>query len=322
MPAWWGGAADAVLAPPELEADARWLEREYGLQPQIWRGQAVDRVEPWGWSADAVRQFEAAGVPSAQLPDAAAIERMRQLSHRRSSIRLLEALQWSGPHPVELTDADELVRLEGVHPGCFVKTPWSGSGRGVFCASTLHTAALRRRAEGIIHRQGSVMLERGFDCVADFAALYQATDSGVKFTDWSLFFTESMGTYCGNVVAPQSFILEHLSRFVPDAELIHTASQLQQALTELIGDSYRGPLGIDMMIYRDPAAGYALHPCIELNLRCTMGVVAANVARRLSPSKPMLMNWLHAPQQRPAATDTLLLPPREGFALCLIELIR
>ena len=43
--------------------------------------------------------------------------------------------------------------------------------------------------------------------------------------------------------------------------------------TLLFHDSYRGPFGIDMMVVRD-GGKLKVHPCVELNLRRTMGFVA------------------------------------------------
>lgn len=45
-------------------------------------------------------------------------------------------------------------------------------------------------------------------------------------------------------------------------------------LAEVIKGSYEGYLGVDMMICRTQNGGYAIHPCVEINLRMNMGVVA------------------------------------------------
>ena len=51
-------------------------------------------------------------------------------------------------------------------------------------------------------------------------------------------------------------------------------------LTPLLG-SYRGPFGVDMMVVPRPDAnGFLLHPCVEINLRRTMGHVALAIGRR------------------------------------------
>ena len=53
-------------------------------------------------------------------------------------------------------------------------------------------------------------------------------------------------------------------------------------------EDYRGCFGIDMMVVRQPiatkddeTAGFLLHPCVELNLRRTMGHVALALTEKL-----------------------------------------
>ena len=55
--------------------------------------------------------------------------------------------------------------------------------------------------------------------------------------------------------------------------------------TELLADQYQGPFGVDMMVVAPPTGSssdtrFLLHPCVELNLRRTMG----HVALALSPN--------------------------------------
>ena len=55
-------------------------------------------------------------------------------------------------------------------------------------------------------------------------------------------------------------------------------------LSRWLGTGYRGPLGVDMMLCRvEGRDGLCVHPCVEVNLRRTMGRVAADLARFLAP---------------------------------------
>ena len=293
MPLLWAEPGDAVLAPGESEFDPA----------------EVDRCAPWGWSLDARRQFLNAGVSEAVLPSAEAIERMRMLSHRRSSVELLRLIGMEELAAREMTDPDEVVEAERQTPGLWLKSPWSCSGRGVFCASSLSAEALRSRAAGIIHRQGSVMAERGLKGKRlDFAALYTVAEGGaVGFEGWSVFRAEERGVYTGNLVAPQDRLLQTiLDAGVDPRPLI---GPLAEALATLIGNDYTGPLGIDMMAH---AGG--LHPCIELNLRRTMGHVALAVAPRTTA--PSLLGWqLNSSVSR----EKCLISHPSGFSLTLTE---
>lgn len=269
---------------------------------------------PWGWSEDARRQFIISGVNPARLPSDATLSRLRLLSHRRSSIAILSALGMQHLLPEEVTDPQRALQLETECPGHFFKSPWSCSGRGVFCAQGLPPTVLHDKAAGIIHRQGSVMAERGYRKIAEFGALYHSDSQGVRFSGLSMFLTESRGAYTGNIVASQDYFLSRVDSLGLLSQLSDTTGRLEEILTGMLLPHYNGWLGIDMMVYEGDDGHICLNPCIELNLRMTMGVVAMKIAQRLSPARPMLMGWQRATSSAP---ESLLLPPREGFALTL-----
>ena len=55
--------------------------------------------------------------------------------------------------------------------------------------------------------------------------------------------------------------------------------------TTLLSGRYTGPFGVDMMVVRHAdGAGHSIHPCVELNLRRTMGHVALHLTP--SPTTP------------------------------------
>lgn len=318
LPMWWAEQGDRILAPDSLREDAERLAARFGLHGKVAGGMPeADEACPWGWSLDAKRQFLRAGVKEDVLPEYRAIERMRQLSHRRMSVEILRRLDGNHPIPLEITDPREVVEAERRAPGCYVKSPWSGSGRGVFCARSLGEEALLRRAEGIIHRQGSVMVERGLDKALDFAALFFSDGASVRFRGFSIFETEERGMYSGNVVAPQSWLEERLAGFIDYDGLMTTIGREEEILESLVGSDYRGWLGIDMMVYRE-GGRYKTMPCVELNLRRTMGVVALDIARHLDLGEPHFLAWEHgAASSAENSVGTILLPPAEGFTLRL-----
>ena len=92
-----------------------------------------------------------------------------------------------------------------------------------------------------------------------------------------MFTTDGRGYYSGNIVATQPELEQMLG-----TDIHPLATKLEQALTSLICPYYRGWLGIDMLLYRDHETRTTLTaPCIEMNLRCTMGVAAMKIASRL-----------------------------------------
>ncbi|MDE6378545.1 MAG: hypothetical protein K2K72_07365, partial [Duncaniella sp.] len=318
LPAWWGEADDAVLvADDSYLTDAEWLAEHWGVTCHpVTSAPAGFIPSPWGWSRDAARQFAASGVSPQLLPDADTLNLYRSLSHRRSSIAILRALGVDPSEmPREFTDAAEAVRAEQERPGCYFKSPWSSSGRGVFCAEGLGAKALYDRAEGIIHRQGSVIVEPGLHKLLDLAALFHADCSGaVSYRGLSVFTTDISGNYGGNLVAPQPALRDMIDRYGLLGEYDRRCTQLVPILADLTR-GYSGPLGVDMMIHSDTKGHPALHPCIELNLRTTMGIAAMGIAARTGSATPRLVTWQLSDR---ASRGELLLPSRSGFSLMLL----
>ena len=329
LPMWWAERDDLILAPATLSEEAGRLAECFGLNGTVCQDattfEGIEEAAPWGWSADAKRQFLRAGVRDSILPTDEATMRMRELSHRRMSVEIVSRLSGEYPIAIETTDPDRVVELERLNPGCFIKSPWSGSGRGVFCARSLDSGALHRRAEGIIHRQGSVMVEKGLDKVADFAVLFHCGEHRAEFMGLSLFQTEARGMYSGNLVAPQGLLWDRFGQFGLTAELERLIAQLEPILTALIAGDYDGWAGIDMMVYRGADGQLEIMPCVELNLRMTMGVAAMKIAQRLGCRDIRFLGWEHRASgddntEKEASTNAgsvVILPPSDGFTLRL-----
>lgn len=84
------------------------------------------------------------------------------------------------------------------------------------------------------------------------------------------------GVYTGNTLAPQAALERVLARQFDGLDILKEICSA--VLSQRIAARYEGPLGVDMMLVKT-AQGIMLHPCIEVNLRRTMGYVALDVAR-------------------------------------------
>lgn len=281
LPWWLGAPGDAVLVPRGLLDEARrWAEATaecFGEGPRpVVTLAGIDAVEPWGWSAYTLRLLEKAGCPEALLRrHSSRIEVHRQFSHRRTAAEVLRRL--GDNSVVEARSWQEVERFATEHPAFYLKAPWSSSGRGVFRS----IGNLRELAEGIIRRQGSVMLEPAYDGVQDFAMLFRADGAGaVRFEGYSLFDTEGTPSYTGNRLLTDDNIEACIAGYVGREKLTKLREQLAGALGETAtAHGYRGPLGVDMLVYRS-TGGYAVAPCLEVNCRYTMGFVAHALVKR------------------------------------------
>ncbi len=272
LPLWYAGAGDLVYAPL---ADREWVDRMLSLfaldvtPVDSCRG-AVGA--PWGWSYDACRTLRSAG---ASVIDDDRVERLRMLSHRRISAEIMSRL--SGLLDMELPPVPEEIAsvagvLECMHEwgAVYVKAPWSSSGRGVFLVDSM-TPSVERRISGILRRQGSVMVEKALNKKRDFAMLFYSEKGRVTMCGYSVFFNSSGDTYGGNIMADRSELEDMIVAAGASRSGLHAvAAALERILGALVADCYEGYFGVDMLV----TDSGMIAPCVELNLRMTMGVVA------------------------------------------------
>ncbi|MDE6322723.1 MAG: hypothetical protein K2L46_07060 [Paramuribaculum sp.] len=296
LPRLWAGDSDVILTDLSATVDPT-------LHPR-----------PWGWSSFTSSVFRRCGIAGENLPAPDRIQQMRQLSHRRSASRLLQLIGYPDRLiPVESFSIEQAIEtIAGFGGKAFIKLPWSCSGRGVIDSGNLPLHKLREVVSGMISRQGSVMVEPRYNRIRDFATLFHAENGHVRFRGLSLFSTDSGGHYSGNIVAHQSKIeaavATDLSALIPT---------LEKALEQIYGDCYDGWLGIDMLIHADTYGRRQLAPCIEINMRMTMGVAALLAAG--SPINPWDEAILHVAMpgetlHRNAITFSAV-PPLPGIPL-------
>ena len=238
----------------------------------------VESVEPWGWDLALAALLRRKGVSASALPSDEQLERIRQQSHRRTSARLLPLLRVAGTagEAFECTQAEEVEALLARYGQVVMKAPWSSSGRGLRFLSVERTpfSVQARWFSNLVAAQGSVMVEPYYNKVKDFGMEFSVDATGaIRYEGLSLFHTVN-GAYVGNILATERAKQEMLSRYV-SADLLNCVQQRIMSSLDL-GD-YRGPFGIDMMIVAGDD-GFLLHPCVEINLRRTMGHVALALA--------------------------------------------
>lgn len=285
LPLFYGESGDMVIGG---EIDKSWVAEmvdRFDLGVSLFDGYYPLECEasPWGWSLDARRQLEQAGVNQNALISPEQIERLRQLSHRRLTVEVMAQLAQSLPfeipaRPIEATTPKQVLDYHKEHGGCYVKLPWSSSGRGVFDASGLTDDVLLSRVKGMINRQGSVMCEQRLDKVEDFAMLFYSDGVQVKRVGYSAFYNEHGASYGGNIVANDEILGRRLAAIVGDDRLRLISEALQSILTLIIAPHYKGYFGVDMLVYTD-GSQVLVAPCVEINLRMTMGVVAWRLAQ-------------------------------------------
>jgi len=298
LPAIWAKEGDIVLLygnPSQLllmEWKEKWGgrvrfvgQREFSSIP--W--EKIEHIDPWGWDLLLRHQLKKMGAPLHLLPSDGQLATIRRLSGRATTAMMLPPLReklerWgirTVGQSVVATSMDETDRLLKAWSGGVIKSLWSCSGRGVFYVGRNLNEPEKRRIERLLDKHGGVEIEPRYEPTATFALEFYADEErGVRCLGVSLFRSGTSGAYSGNVVASQTDILKYLGKIGLSENRVRS---LSNACVEVAGrclnGRYHGPLGIDMMMVRSNG-GEKVFPCMEMNLRRTMGHVALEMARR------------------------------------------
>ena len=278
LPLWFGADGDRFVSSG---INARWLDsmqQTFGMDVQPWDYSDLALTPaPWGWSKASRLDFENLGFAASALPSDAALDRMRELSHRRTAAILNRLLLEAGMAVCD--PAVEIMAIADLEPYMIAtkrlifKAPYSSSGRGIVPYDSSEFSRKLPQLAGIINRQGSVMVEPRHRRRSDFALLFTMADGKAHYRGLSLFNTLDSGAYTGNVLMPQDEIAARLAAESTEVDLAALAEATGRALEQIIGCDYTGPLGVDMMTLRD-SGRVAL---AEVNLRNTMGHVCLNL---------------------------------------------
>lgn len=241
-------------------------------------------VCPWGWNRAIGRELVAASENvGLAVPSEDRLETIRKMSNRSfAATYFLPALKSVIPHCVGdsfyCATLEEVEFVANRNGQSVLKAPWSCSGRGVRYVFSEMDDHQKGWSRNVITRQGGIMVEPYYNKVIDFGMEFEITTDGqVKYCGLSLFHTKN-GAYVGNVLATENRKREMLSRYV-NLNLIDKLCETVISLAQrFFGKKYFGPFGIDMMLVADENGELKVHPCVELNLRRTMGHVALAVS--------------------------------------------
>lgn len=251
-------------------------------------------IKAWGWDRAIRSYLECIGVKEQYLPTNAKLDAIRQISHRAwAAENLLVHLRNISGTVGESFKLHSLVELRGLlyeKGNAVLKAPWSSSGRGIryiygignniFDANSGLTPHLEGWFNNVVERQGCVMAEPYYDKVCDFGMEFECEcDGEVSYRGLSLFST-SNGAYAGNILDDEEHKEALLRHYISGAKLQSIREKIKGLLSQAFHGKYSGFFGIDMMVVRNCDGTLAIHPCVELNLRMTMGHVANLLANK------------------------------------------
>lgn len=289
LPALWADDGDCVLVEDVNRAQKcvryypKYASKVLFATPDVVRNLQFSSIEPWGWDKSVYGELLHLGLGENEIISEDQLKRIREISNRRwASTVLLPELQMSGTTGKAFyaeTTAD-VKKLLGCLGNVVLKSPWSSSGRGVKYAEEKDwNEKLEGWVNNVLKRQRGIDVEPKYNKVKDFGMEFFSRAEGVYYAGLSVFRTDH-GFYTGNVLASETAKKEMLSKYI-SLDLLHEIKEKMCALlSPVLRNVYYGPLGVDMMIVADGESGHELllHPCVELNLRRTMGHVALSIS--------------------------------------------
>ena len=290
LPALWADDGDGVIAD-----DAEYARQAYealglknkkdvlflSLKDAATRITQHDCISPWGWNMAIRETLRTAGIPMTMLPTEERLEEWRTLSGRALATKILEE-QKAVERTVGTAEVcDTICAVEDflkVHRDIVIKAPYSSSGRGVRFVNTIDEATSNWVVR-TIRQQGYVTVEKKYTKLLDFAVEYEITATGELQRKGLSVFQADGAAYTGNLLMSEEEKWNILSQYLSQEVTEKALCSLESSLANHLSDKYYGPFGVDMMMVDCKHKAY-LHPCVEINLRRTMGHVALALSQR------------------------------------------
>ena len=294
LPAWWGEEGDAVIVGSSEDAATTseffaqhnkkilFTSDEEGYDALCKRAGHNFIPCPWGWSKATAERFLKFGVPVPLIPDNNSLETIRSLSSREFAAdyikELLAEAKGQGLSDMlvgsKMRFIHSLDELEITERTIF-KSPWSSSGRGVFSADSLDAPSIREKLTGFIKRQGGFIADKLYNKILDFALEYNISTGGeVTFLGFSVFVAGENGYYGYNIVKSQADLRDMIISKGCNEDMLNWLIETHRRLLHHgLAHKYSGPVGIDLLLANE-GNGITIHPCIEINLRMNMGILA------------------------------------------------
>ncbi len=332
LPIYFGDAQDLVLidgtVPNHFFDDLKnkgWdlplvVNRSEDIPPELL---PLNKLSPWGWSPAVIRRMQ----PFIHLLGESEESRqmvcwkeehkvmMSRLTGQKLSQLVKAVLLPDGYISIpevalRVDNMPQLIDMEReMTTPILLKTPWSASGRGLFkIRSRDEKVAESKWIKSKFKQQGFLMAEPFLDKIQDLSFHFKKELGRVFFLGTTYFKSESDGRFVGCYIGIPEI---DISRTFPLQEVVEQASNLlKKSLHDLKEiENYNGYIGIDALLFYDDVGEIKLHPCIEVNLRYTMGLLNLFLQNRIHPSSKGFWNIIVMNELEPTSflpTDNLV----------------
>jgi len=270
----------------------------------------VNAAIPWGWSPAAHKLFDPlkplCSLQFRESPVFRWLPEHREISSRKFAASILQDLsekipkdwiQFDTQFPKICFSKPDVERAIGTWKEIMLKAPWSSSGRGLQPITKLPVhEKVWEKINAIINDQGFVMAEPLFKKVHDMAFLFELKKGKCLLIGRSHFFTNSKGQYEGNWLngLPENFN-KTVSDFISGVSLPITEAIQNCIEKSSMAENYEGVFGVDTLIYTDDDGTLKINPCLEINTRHTMGMLAIQLEKLIAPGANGIFKTFYQP---------------------------
>ncbi len=269
----------------------QFLNKKNILGEKTAQDHAPYKLIPWGWSPamhHKLQHFKAGTSREFKISPSANWEKWHKNHYSRAtSVKILkkiiskynnEHLLPAKYHPITTKHVDEVKNSFNYWPQIVLKSPWSSSGRGV---QMLRYGELNESniqwINSILKQQDYIMVEPLLDKKVDFSLHFHISPQSIQYLGFGKFHTNKNGQYQDNIIRPaKKEIPSHVS-------LEKLAGYLKRSFELLnVQTRYEGYAGVDLMLVNIENKTY-VHPCVEVNWRFNMGLIALQVEKFIHP---------------------------------------
>jgi len=284
------------------------LQTEQALASIEFVEQAKNRLLPWGWSA--AMHHKMRGLKSScsqafrQSPVADWKIEYKQLYSRKAALHILQSILNNcisdfyidrNEIPEVCQSIEEVEQQLNGRKNIVVKAPFSSSGRGLLFLRNGELKGYKLHwLEGILKTTDYVMVETLLDVVQNISFHYHIENQKVTNIGISTFHTTSNGQYLS------SNINNHFTQLTENLQIfVHQTIGRAQADVNLalqksnFAKLYEGFLGVDALLFTDRSGSLKIQPCLEINLRYNMGLLALILEKKLHPHAKGTLNTAH-----------------------------
>lgn len=267
-------------------------------------------LRPWAWSPDSHAFFEnnLSHVTRPRSADALWNDELRALYSKTWGAQWGQALateccasEWIAPDSIYARAAHSPDELQSIrqhfadlgYPDIACKAPFATAAHGNRCllAGESLSPALLKWLEAIWQQQGTIVVEPWLERIFDFSVQYEMSADGLKHVGTTRMVNNTRGQFQGMLTnAFCKGLSSELVRFIMQRSdgrprLFHhyettVARSLEAALQAA---DFRGPIGVDALIYRDRNGDLQLKSVVEVNPRYTMGRLAHELEPHNAP---------------------------------------